>query len=70
MKKSGCYKGALYKFRYDSVPEYNLWTFRDNMSTFYFPYENAELSANPKIKGDEWISLILLYSTKSIGHLS
>lgn len=53
MKKSGCYKGALYKFRYDSVPEYNLWTFRDNMSTFYFPYENAELSANPKIKGDE-----------------
>ncbi|CAD8050095.1 unnamed protein product [Paramecium sonneborni] len=53
IKKSGCYKNTLYKFRYDIVPEYNLWTFRDNMSTFYFPYDNAEISAAPKMKGDE-----------------
>lgn len=53
IKKSGCYKNTLYKFRYDVVPEYNLWTFRDNMSTFYFPYDNAEISAAPKMKGDE-----------------
>jgi hypothetical protein len=35
------------------VPEYNLWTFRENMSTFYFPYDNGEVAAGPKMKGDE-----------------
>jgi hypothetical protein len=24
------------------------------MSTFYFPYDNGEVAAGPKMKGDEW----------------